>query len=251
VGNLEVARLVAGRKAVIFDLFFTLTALDSAGPARPKTFEILGVPRDLWTEQLVKTADDRFAGKYRDPLEITRRLAHAIDPSIPEDRLRKATDYRLERFKGALTCVPGVSLATLSELSRRGKKTGLVSNADVVEMAGWSESPLAGLFDSTVFSCEVGLVKPQREIYELSLCQLGLGAAECLFVGDGGSHELEGAREVGLTTVMITGHIRQVIPEKIPERRRHADFEIETLKELLGDHTGRGEGRMGNKANLV
>lgn len=238
MSDTDVVRLVAGRQAVIFDLFFTLTALDSAGPARPKTFEILGVPRDLWTQQLVETADDRFAGKYRDPFEITRMLAHAIDPSIPEDRIRKATDYRLERFKGALARIPEVSLATLRELNRRGKKTGLVSNADVVEMAGWSSSPLVGLFDSTIFSCEVGWVKPQREIYELSLSQLGLGPEDCLFVGDGGSHELEGARGVGLATVMITGHIRQVIPERITERRRYADFVIETLEELLDDRAG-------------
>jgi putative hydrolase of the HAD superfamily len=235
--NPEVARLVAGRKAVIFDLFYTLTALDSAGPARPKTPEILGVPRDLWTQQLVDTADDRFAGKFRDPLEITRKLAHAIDPTISEGRIREATAYRLERFRGALANVPEASERALKELRGRGKKIGLISNADVVEMAGWSESPLAHLFDSTIFSCEVGCFKPQREIYELSLRELELAPGQCLFVGDGGSHELLGARMTGLTTVMITGHIVRVIPEKIAERREHADFVIETLEELLIDHT--------------
>lgn len=228
----DLARRVAGAQAVIFDLFFTLTALEGKGSTRPGTSGILQVPVDLWTQQLIDTAEDRFAGKYRDPLDITRRLAHAIDPTIPEDRIRKATEYRLDRFRGALVNVPRVSLATLRELVRRGKRLGLVSNADVVEMAGWPESPLLPHFTSVIFSCEVGCFKPQREIYELSLGQLGLAASDCIFVGDGGSKELMGARRVGLPTVMITGHIRSVIPEKIAERARYADFVIETLDEL-------------------
>lgn len=238
MGKSDLGSLVAARKAVIFDLFYTLTALDSAGPPRPKTPEILGVPRDLWTRQLIATANDRFAGKFRDPVEITRRLAHAIDPTIPEAKIREATLHRLERFRQALVNIPEVSGMAIKTLRSRGKKIGLISNADVVEMAGWSESPLALLFDSTIFSCEVGWFKPQPEIYELALRQLGLAPGECLFVGDGGSQELMGARQAGLTTVMITGHISQVIPEKIDERRQHADFVIDSLEEMLEDRLG-------------
>jgi putative hydrolase of the HAD superfamily len=235
VENSDLGSLVAARKAVIFDLFYTLTVLDSAGPARPKTPEILGVPADLWTQQLIATARDRFAGKFRDPVEITRRLAHAIDPAIPEARIREATAYRLERFRRALINIPEVSGRTIKTLRGRGKKIGLISNADVGEMAGWAESPIAGLFDSVVFSCDAGCVKPDREIYGLSLRELAVAPDESLFVGDGGSEELRGAREAGLASVMITGHISQMIPEKIAERREHADFMIDSLEELLGD----------------
>jgi putative hydrolase of the HAD superfamily len=235
VGSNDLAGTVAARKAVIFDLFYTLTVLDSAGPARPKTPEILGVPRDLWTQQLISTANDRFAGKFRDPVEITRRLAHAIDPTISEAKIREATVYRLERFRLALVNIPEVSGRAIKHLRSRGKKIGLISNADVVEMAGWGESPIAGLFDSAVFSCEAGCVKPERRIYDLSMRELGAGPGECLFVGDGGSEELRGAREAGLVTVMITGHISQMIPEKIAERRQYADFVIVSLEEMLGD----------------
>jgi putative hydrolase of the HAD superfamily len=235
VADNDLVSLVAARKAIIFDLFYTLTALDSAGAARPNTPEILGVPRDLWTQQLIATANDRFAGKFRDPVEITRRLAHAIDPNVPETKIREATAYRLERFRRALVNIPEVSGRAIKTLRSRGMKIGLISNADVVEMAGWADSPIAGLFDSVVFSCEVGCVKPERRIYDLSMRELRAGPDECLFVGDGGSQELRGAREAGLATVMITGHISQMIPEKIAERRQHADFVIDSLEEMLGD----------------
>lgn len=233
MGSNDLAGIVAAKKAVIFDLFYTLTALDSASPARPKTPDILGVPSELWTQQLIATATDRFAGKFQDPLDITRRLAHAIDPGVPEAKIREATAYRLERFRRALVNIPEASLGTLKALRARGKARGLISNADVAEKAGWADSPLAGLFDSVVFSCDVGCVKPEREIYERSMRDLGRAPGECLFVGDGGSQELRGAREAGLSTVMITGHISGVIPDKIAERREYADFVIQTLDQLV------------------
>lgn len=225
--------VVRERKGLIFDLFHTLTSLESTGAARPRTADILGVPWDRWYQQLADTADDRYAGRLTDPVEITRRLARAIDPGVSEVRIREATAYRIERFKGALVNIPPVTEQTLIALRVMGKRLCLVSNADVVETAGWSESPIAAFFDGVIFSCEVGYVKPQPEIYDLALSQLGLGPDACLFVGDGGSRELEGARSAGLTTVMITGHIRKIYPERVAERARHADFVIDGLDELV------------------
>jgi putative hydrolase of the HAD superfamily len=225
--------LVQARRALIFDLFHTLTSLESTGTARPRTADILGVPWDRWYEQLADTANERFIGKLQDPFDITRKLAHAIDPGIPEQKIREATVYRLERFKGALIGVPEATERTLVSLKTMGKKLGLVSNADVVEAAGWDDSPIAPLFDCVVFSCRVGYVKPQLEIFELCLRDLEVSPGNCIFVGDGGSHELEGARGAGLTTVMITGHIKSVFPDKIEARRPHADFVIEHLDQLV------------------
>jgi putative hydrolase of the HAD superfamily len=44
---------------------------------------------------------------------------------------------------------------------------------------------------------------PDREIYELALGQLPVPASETLFVGDGANDELEGARVVGMTPVLV------------------------------------------------
>jgi putative hydrolase of the HAD superfamily len=77
--------------------------------------------------------------------------------------------------------------------------------------------------------------------------QLGVEARQCLFVGDGGSRELEGARNLGITTVMITGIIREIWPERIKARQAQADYVIEWLNELIRDgeresaHGGHGK----------
>jgi len=110
-----------------------------------------------------------------------------------------------------------------------------VSNADAMEIRGWGDSPAAGCFDATIFSCEVGYVKPEPQIYRICLERLGVSAGEAVFVGDGGSNELPGARAVGLATVMMAGVLREHWPERVEGRAREADFRIDRLAELLAE----------------
>jgi putative hydrolase of the HAD superfamily len=157
--------------------------------------------------------------------------------TISEVTIAKAVKNRVERFAGALSNVPQETLNVLGILRRRGKKIGLIGNADVMEIAAWGRSPLAPLFDTVVFSCQLGRVKPEREIYEACMAELQVSPNECVFVGDGGMRELEGARQPGIITVMITGIIKEIWPDKIEERKKHADFVIEKLAEPLNNET--------------
>ena len=92
---------------------------------------------------------------------------------------------------------------------------------------------MAEHFDFEVFSCDVGLVKPEPTIYRTCLDGLALSAQECIYVGDGGSNELIGAREVGLRTVFVSGVIAELWPERIPARMEIADHHIKDLPEIL------------------
>jgi putative hydrolase of the HAD superfamily len=221
------------KHAVIFDLFHTLTSIESAGPPLPGTTSLLGIDPEKWNQQLWERSEERLTGKIKDPFLIMRQMVHAIDPGIKEERIDAATEIRLARFRGTLANIPASTRQTLLKLKERGKKIGLLSNADALDISGWSNSPIAPLFDSVVFSCEVGFMKPQRKIYEISLKQLSLSPQEVAFVGDGGSHELEAAKELGITTVFMAGLIRDLWPDKIEPRKKLADFAIENLDELV------------------
>jgi putative hydrolase of the HAD superfamily len=89
------------------------------------------------------------------------------------------------------------------------------------------------MFDAEVFSCDVGLAKPDAAIYRYCLKEMRLEAADCIFVGDGGSNELVGAKDVGLKTVFISGIIKELWPERIPARQAVADHHIVQLPEIL------------------
>ena len=175
----------------------------------------------------------RLIGQQTDPVDIIRELARAIDPAITEEAILATTANRIKRFEATVVDIPEATHMTLAALRASGKRLGLISNADVMEVAAWDKSPLARRFDVAVFSCEVGSAKPEPDIYTMALERLGVSAADVVYVGDGGSDELKSAREAGMTTVMMIGVIKHMWADKIASRRPHADFVIEHLSELV------------------
>jgi len=218
---------------VIFDLFHTLTGLESEWSDLPVTSDFLGIDRRTWDGVLHEKSRQRLTGELSDPFLILRDLAHQIDPTIADEKIRQAVAIRIRRFREALRRTPPANTDLLRQLRKSGLRLGLISNADKMEVASWADCPLAGLFDFEVFSCEVGLVKPEPTIYRTCLDGLALSPQECIYVGDGGSNELVGAREVGLTTVFVSGVIAELWPERIPARMAIADHHIKDLPEIL------------------
>jgi putative hydrolase of the HAD superfamily len=220
-------------RGVIFDLFHTLTAREiESSDVRPAC-EILGVDRPTWDHVVSDGSLWRIVGEVREPYGILRRLAHQIDPTIDEERVRLAVDMRLRRFAQVLQRIPPANLDALGRLRSAGMRLALLSNADAMEAAEFARSPLRPLFDVVVFSCEAGCAKPEPEIFAACLGKLGLGAHECVFVGDGGSDELRGAKAVGLRTVFVSGVIEDLWPEKVSPRREIADHHVRWVPEVL------------------
>ena len=86
----------------------------------------------------------------------------------------------------------------LEAIRANGMKIGLITNCYNEETDVIRQSVLFPYFDAVCMSCELGLKKPQREIFETCLQMLDLRAEECLYVGDGGSQELEAAMAFGM-----------------------------------------------------
>jgi epoxide hydrolase-like predicted phosphatase len=57
-------------------------------------------------------------------------------------------------------------------------------------------------FDQIIFSCDVGLRKPDPRIYRLALARLGSDPEECLFVDDK-KRNTDAAREAGMKTITL------------------------------------------------
>ncbi len=218
-------------KAVCFDMFHTL-----ADPGRyPETEEsaILGVTHEEWSAALWEDSfcRDRGLGLVASVEEIFDRACAALPKRVTEEQKRQAARCREERFRRMLTDIDPLILDTVRALSAGGFKIGLISNADVCDRLHWAESPLYPYFDDTIFSCDVGLVKPDPAIYLLSLERLGVRPGEALFVGDGGSSEMKGARAAGLRAVCTEYLIRYPSPER--ERiRADAEFTVESFAEI-------------------
>jgi putative hydrolase of the HAD superfamily len=81
-------------------------------------------------------------------------------------------------------------------------RTAILSN-NVKEWTGWREMVDAHIFDLVIDSSEVGMRKPEPEIYTLTCSKLGVKPERSAFVDDI-AHNVEGARAVGMHAIQFT-----------------------------------------------
>jgi HAD superfamily hydrolase (TIGR01509 family) len=92
----------------------------------------------------------------------------------------------------------------LIEFIKKLKKTyriGLLSNAGEDEIRIIYRDKIDNLFDEKVISYEVGIVKPDPEIYRICAQRLGVELKECLFVDDSATN-IETAKKLGMKTIL-------------------------------------------------
>jgi putative hydrolase of the HAD superfamily len=223
---------MAPRRAVVFDLFYTLINPLDPSCTRNSEYEILNMSREDFEGRNALHYRSWAEGKIQDPAAIVRQILAGLD--YPEELIQRAATARMERIRRGLQGVERKNLELLAELRRRGIKTVLLSNADVMDTRYWEESALASCFDEAIFSWQAGLLKPEAGIYTLALEKLGpesIAPGDCLYVGDGGHGELEGAKRAGFTTVLTVEYIQHIWPQRIPALKAWADF-------VIGDITG-------------
>lgn len=88
-------------------------------------------------------------------------------------------------------------LSAVAHARTRGVRTALLSNADGLP------TELAPLFDTLVFSGDVGFGKPDPRIYLLTAERIGLVPEQCVFVDDLASN-VRGAVRAGMVGVHHT-----------------------------------------------
>lgn len=125
-------------------------------------------------------------------------------------------------YAGVLTDAGASELLDVLGLAREtGVRTALLSNA-----AGGAavRRSLSGYFDELVFSGEVGVAKPDREVFLLTADLLNVPADSCVFVDDA-PHNVAGAVAAGMvgvhhTSVVETlGELAVLFPDLRPSRR--------------------------------
>ena len=111
----------------------------------------------------------------------------------------------------------GAMIEAVAAARRAGVRCGLLSNSwgHRYDRSRWEE-----MFDATVISGEIGMRKPDPDIYALAAERLGLPPQEIVFVDDV-QHNLPPAEAIGMTTIHHTD------PEKtVAELERLFELEL-------------------------
>ena len=202
-------------KAVIFDMFETLVTLFTGRTYFSENISAdLGQPLEAFRKYWHETEKDRTLGKYsmEEGLAISLKNLGAYSPENVQLVCRK----RREALGDTFNDIPEQSLWLLKTLHEKGLKVGLITNTFSDECELIHASPLYPLFDAAMISYEQGLLKPDPQIYNRMMQALNVKPEECLYVGDGGSHELTGARSLGMYAVQCTWFHDRAFEPHIP-----------------------------------
>ena len=180
-------------KAVVFDLGGVLVRTEDF-TSREKLAKRLNITRrDL--EELV------FSGESG-----TRAQRGEIDIEQHWENIRVGMNYSPQAFNAFIDeFFDGDKLDTaIVDVIRNlqgAYKTALLSNAFsnlrhyVTDVWGFADA-----FDEMIISAEVGVMKPDASIYQITLDRLGVAPQEAVFLDDF-ERNIEGARAVGMHTI--------------------------------------------------
>lgn len=203
-------------RAALFDFFGTLTHAVRRGPSHSEIARLLGCDPAEFVLALDRTFFLRASGALGGERESLRWLCDRLGARPSSHALARASVARVAAVR-ADTKLRADAAPTLRELRRRGLPTGVVSDCGPELPAFLPELPIAPYLDTAVFSVDIGECKPHPRMY-LSACRhLAVDPEECLYVGDGGSQELTGAADVGMTAVRLAA----------PDLDRHLSFHPE------------------------
>ena len=203
-------------RGVLFDLYGTLVRpfrKREHGEALAECARLLGAPPQELRERFNAGYATRIRGEASTGAEDLVRVARALGARPSSAVIAAAQDVFTNFVAEGLSPIPS-ALPLLETLRAQGLALGLVSNCagDVPRI--FPGSALAPLLQVTVFSSDVGLVKPEPGIYRAALAAMGCRPEEVLYVGDGSDGELSGAAACGMHPVLVEVDLSNTYDDK-------------------------------------
>ncbi len=175
----------------------------------------------------------RFTRREFNSMDLMRRLAKSAGQVLSEEQLDELSWLWYEPLSRTATLEDGLR-DMLQRLADKGLKLGIVSNTFIpaqtldrhLEQAG-----LIDLFPVRIYSCQVRYRKPDRRIFQMALDELELAGRETVFVGDSIKADIQGAKALGMITVLkdpIGAHKADKMP----------DYRVERVTDLEGVLSG-------------
>ena len=145
--------------------------------AHYSVMDVKFIPEDVFVANLKKNLD------YNAPGDIFSYFARAY-----EKQVRPNTEFH----------------EFLNEMRASGIKTAVLSNTIAIYRDIQQKLGISGKngFSPIIYSWQVGMLKPNKEIYEFALEGLKAKPDEVIFIDDKIGH-LDGAQEVGMRTILF------------------------------------------------
>ncbi|MBR6555976.1 MAG: HAD family hydrolase [Clostridia bacterium] len=217
-------------KAVVFDMFETLvTHFESPLYMAKQICADIGITELKFREIWDTTDEDRTLGKksLEEVIEAILRANNCFSCELFEMITEKRKQSKVECFNHIHSEITPM----LTAIKGMGIKVGLITNCYFEERDVIQNSVLFDYFDAVCMSCELGIQKPNLEIFQKCTHALAVAPEECLYVGDGGSFELESAQEIGMHPIQAVWYLKDGINQ--PAKRKAEFIQAESPMDVL------------------
>lgn len=176
------------------------------GDQKKATYSVtqLGLDEQAYKKAWAERIDRRMTGAFVNHQSVLKDILKSNNQTVDESIIEEIHQQRVHVKTVPFLNIDNEIVKTLLLLKNMNLKLGLISNCAPEEVEGWSQSPLAEIFDSTIFSYEVKYAKPNPQIYLTACKSLHIAPQDSIFIGDGGSNELQGAADVGMDAYQAT-----------------------------------------------
>ena len=149
--------------------------------------------------------------RYREDLDQGVTLPREYWNLIARDAGVEWSPARLQQLWAAdirswISVEPG-TVQLLAELHAGGTRVALLSNAGFDFSDPFRHSPMAAYFEAMFVSAELGLIKPDPEIYRVTARELGIELEQMVFI-DNKKINVDAAVALG-----VTGHVFTTVAE--------------------------------------
>ncbi|MDK2808682.1 MAG: putative hydrolase of the superfamily [Clostridiales bacterium] len=217
-------------RAVIFDMFETLiTHYSSELYFGAQMARDAGISEEKFQILWRPTEYERTIGMLTLEEIITNILE--VNHCYTKERLNVIVAKRIAAKEACFHNLHPEIIPMLEGLKQRNRMVGLISNCFSEEAKVIRASVLFPYFDALYLSYEQGIQKPDVEIFRRCMEELSVKPEECLYVGDGGSEELETARAIGLRAVQAAWYLKDGTSQ--PAARKEDFSPLESPLEVL------------------
>lgn len=188
-------------RVIVFDYGEVISASQSAAD-RAALVEISGLDHGLFWE---------LYDRYREDLDQGVTLPREYWSLIARDAGVRWSPAQLQQLWAAdirswISVEPG-TVQLLAELHAGGTRVALLSNAGFDFSDPFRHSPMAAYFEAMFVSAELGLIKPDPEIYRVTARELGIPLERMVFI-DNKRTNVDAATALG-----VTGHVFTTVAE--------------------------------------
>lgn len=163
---------------------------------------------------------------YIGVLNYYLQLSLPIDEVIQVQRITASGEKM--RWSAFDFCIP-----TLRRLKKQGYGLGLISNWDGTARQVLRQNGLDEELDEIVISSEIGVEKPDPDIFTYALRKTALIVEQCLYVGDNYYDDVLGSSRIGMDCLLINPYGKQGIEELSYDKVISSIIEVPSYLEHL------------------